>query len=203
MQTLRVYPNMCDFSYGTPDSEILLTTLMIGVIFLNKGRRSIYSQETRFTRGMSKFGWFLAIFIWVNILFCGVVNGLCTVDQTLFGLNLGIMLAFSCEYLLRLPIDRHVTKLMNGEYEVTGYGSLIQKSLLLIVVASLTSTVLYLTLNQDSNLHHKNWLYNISLDCNVLTERKLQFAEVELATSAFLFSVFGAYMGLIIDAKYL
>lgn len=43
MQTLRVYPNMCDFSYGTPDSEILLTTLMIGVIFLNKGRRSIYS----------------------------------------------------------------------------------------------------------------------------------------------------------------
>jgi len=70
------------------------------------------------------------------------------------------------------------------------------------VVASLTNTVLYLTLSQESNNHHKNWLYNISLDCNVLTERKLQFAEVELATSAFLFSVFGAYLGLIIDAKY-
>jgi len=72
----------------------------------------------------------------------------------------------------------------------------------MIVAASLTSTILYLTLNQDSTLHHKNWLYNISLDCNILTERKLQFAEVELVTSAFLFSVFGAYLGLIVDAKY-
>lgn len=39
MFSLVVYPNMCDLSYGTPDSEILLITLMIGVIFLNKSRR--------------------------------------------------------------------------------------------------------------------------------------------------------------------
>lgn len=80
MQTLLVYPNMCDFSYGTPDSEILLTTLMIGVIFLNKGQRAIYSCENTFTKSISKFCWFLAVFIWVNILVCGVVSGLCTID---------------------------------------------------------------------------------------------------------------------------
>lgn len=133
---------------------------------------------------------------------CGLLNGLCTVDQTLFGLNLGILLAFTCEYALRRPVDRHVTKLMNGEYAGKGYGSLLQKSLLLILGAVLISTVLYLTLPENLSTNHKDWLYNISLDCNILPHRKLQFAEVELATSAFLFSVYGAYLGLIIDAKY-
>ena len=204
MKTLRVYPNMCDLSYGTPDSEILLATLMIGVIFLNKGKREIYSADSTLTRRLNKFAWFLAIFIWLNILFCGVVNGLCTIDQTLFGLNLGILLAFSCECILRQPIDRHVTKLMNGEYAVTGYSSLMQKSSLLAVGSVLASTLFYLSLDQDEKLqqNHRDWLYNISLDCNVLPQRKLQFAEVELATSTFLFSVYGAYLGLIVDAKY-
>lgn len=80
MQSLRVYPNMCDLSYGTPDSEILLATLMIGVIYLNKGRRDIYNSNSTFLRRLNKFAWFLAIFVWLNILFCGVVNGLCTID---------------------------------------------------------------------------------------------------------------------------
>ena len=175
MQSLRVYPNMCDFSYGTPDSEILLATLMIGVIFLNKGQRDIYSSNSTFVRRLNKFAWFVAIFVWLNILFCGVVNGLCTIDQTLFGLNLGILLAFTCEYTLRQPLDRHVTKLMNGEYAVSGYGSLLQKSSLLIVGAVLVSTLLYLTLNQNDLMqtNHRDWLYNISLDCNVLVQRKL------------------------------
>ena len=73
----------------------------------------------------------------------------------------------------------------------------------MIVGAVLTSTVFYLCVDQNMlEVNHKDWLYNISLDCNVLVQRKLQFAEVELATSTFLFSVYGAYLGLIIDAKY-
>jgi hypothetical protein len=36
MVNLALYPNMCDTTYGTPDSEILLATLMLGVIWLNR-----------------------------------------------------------------------------------------------------------------------------------------------------------------------
>ena len=40
MYSLNVYPNTCDLTYGTPDCEILLTTLMIGVLFLNRTRQA-------------------------------------------------------------------------------------------------------------------------------------------------------------------
>lgn len=37
MVNLLVYPNTCETTYGTPDSEVMLSTFMIGVVWLNKG----------------------------------------------------------------------------------------------------------------------------------------------------------------------
>lgn len=80
MTTLSVYPNLCDLSYGTPDSEIFLATLMIGVVYLNKNRQENCATQSTFARKMNSFAWFLAIYFWLNLLFCGFVNGLCTID---------------------------------------------------------------------------------------------------------------------------
>lgn len=50
------------------------------------------------------------------MLITGIINGVSSIDQILFGLNIGILLAFFCNGVIQRPLDRHVTHLMNGEF---------------------------------------------------------------------------------------
>jgi len=108
MVNLALYPNMCDTTYGTPDSETLLATLMIGVIWLSRSEQPPKERPRSKTIVLAVV-WSFSIFIWLNLMLGGLVNSVSTVDQILFGLNLGILLAFFCHSILRKPIDVHVT----------------------------------------------------------------------------------------------
>jgi hypothetical protein len=55
-----------------------------------------------------------------------IFSGISTVDQTCFGLGVGVIVAFFCNSVLLKPIDKHVTMLMNGEYQVLGYGTIMR-----------------------------------------------------------------------------
>ena len=58
-------------------------------------------------------------------------------------MNLGILLAFFCNGILKRPIDRHITDLMNGEYQVKGYSTLVRKMMVLMVTVTLFIMILY------------------------------------------------------------
>lgn len=61
-------------------------------------------------------GIFLAVFIGLNMCLAGLIDGLNSIDEILFGIGLGIWIAFMCDGAIRKPLDRHITTLMNGEY---------------------------------------------------------------------------------------
>lgn len=115
MVNLALYPNMCDTTYGTPDSETLLATLMLLVIWLDRSEQPSADRPKSKTVTLGVV-WSLAVFIWLNLLFGGLVNSVSTVDQILFGLNIGILLAFFSNAILKKPMDRHITRVMNGEF---------------------------------------------------------------------------------------
>ncbi len=100
------------------------------------------------------------------MIFTGPLSGVSSFDQVLFGLNIGILLALFCNYVLKKPIERHVTKLMDGEFHVSGYLPLIRNWFLMLVFLVLFFLVLYISFNEDMTTLHADWLYIISLDCN-------------------------------------
>lgn len=79
MVNLALYPNMCDTTYGTPDSETLLATLMIGVIWLGRSEQPP-KERPRSKTIVIAVVWSLSIFIWLNLMLGGLVNSVSTVD---------------------------------------------------------------------------------------------------------------------------
>ena len=138
MVNLLVYPNMCDTTYGTPDSEVMLTTFMICISRLaREDRQEDARVEKRKNRRcvecLKVAGWALVFLFWVSVLLQGFINGTSSVDQTTFGLMIGVLLAMFCNGVMYKPIQKHVTQLMNGEYTVKGYQKLTRN----LVIASL------------------------------------------------------------------
>ena len=60
--------------------------------------------------------WFA--FLLLNISIANFVTGLQSIDQIFFGLGIGVWTGYFCDSFMRKPLDRHVTKLLNGEYHV-------------------------------------------------------------------------------------
>lgn len=55
---------------------------------------------------------------------------------------------------------------MDGEFHVTGYLPLIRNWFLLMIFLVLFFLILFISLNEDMQKLHGDWLYIISLDCN-------------------------------------
>ena len=117
----------------------------------------------------------MAIFTWVNIMMTAIVSGNATVDQVLFSLELGVLVALFCNSVMRVPLSEHITRLMNGEYNSTGYGRLIRNLSLVVVPISIILTVMYVTLQQDISVDRPTWHYYISLDCNYFSWSLMEF----------------------------
>lgn len=47
MVNLLVYPSVCDTTYGTPDSEVMLTTFMLLVVWLHKSAEKSERPDKR------------------------------------------------------------------------------------------------------------------------------------------------------------
>ena len=62
----------------------------------------------------------------LNLAASNFMLGAQSIDQIFFGVCLGLWLGYLCNSFIRKPLDRHVTKLLNGEYLVHGYTSLLK-----------------------------------------------------------------------------
>ena len=192
-----VYPNMCDTSYGTPNSETLLCTLALTVLFLNHTTPTTSRCKTILLSS-------LATFVWLSFFLADIVNGVSSLDQVCFAACLGLVLGCFCEFILKESVTKHVSKLMDGEYftQTGGHRKLAYRAGIclfsFLVFQGLLSVTVY-SIEVDPI-----WRYNISLDCNTIsgTEATMSFGQIEVATSMLLNSVCGAYLGLLIDAKF-
>ena len=92
--------------------------------------------------------------------------GLNSVDQCAFGIGLGIWVAFFCNGVIRKPLDLHITRLMNGEYTIIGYGPLLRAIAIISVAGILFLLTLYYCLREDIKVDHPKWANTISLHCN-------------------------------------
>ena len=80
---------------------------------------------------------FLCVLLMVAFFLAQILAGIATVDQTCFGLGLGVLVAFFCNSVLLKPIDKHITMLMNGEYQVLGYGTIMRNLALVSIFLTL------------------------------------------------------------------
>ena len=83
-----------------------------------------------------------------------MIDGLSSIDQIAFGVGLGIWIAFFCNGVIRKPLDRHITVLMNGEYQISGYWPLLRTLALVSVVDLLIILLIYYVLREDINIVH-------------------------------------------------
>ena len=82
-------------------------------------------------------------FFYINVVAANFIFGLSSIDQIFFGTVLGLWLGYLCNSFLRKPLDRHITKLLNGEYHVIGYSGLLKCLLVIVVVDFSIVTGLY------------------------------------------------------------
>ena len=92
------------------------------------------------------------------ILFClqGSYNGNNTIDEVLFGIEVGSLIAGFSHFWLRERLDSHVTKLMDGLY-VNRYKRLLLTFTVSFLGAFLFITIVYVTALADFH-PDKKWL---------------------------------------------
>lgn len=146
MTSLRVQPFVCDLSYGNPQSTILVFAAISVAVWINTNKKQsriglserkrtiiqinsqvgvskekvadkIKEKKSRIVRKyIRRTGLLLCVILMVAFFVAQILSGIATVDQTCFGLGVGLLVAFFCNSVLLKPIDKHVTMLMNGEF---------------------------------------------------------------------------------------
>ena len=79
------------------------------------------------------------------ILFClqGSYNGNNTIDEILFGIELGVVIAFFSHYFIRPLMDKHLSKLMDGMF-VNRHRHVVLGSTVGIITLFLIVTIAYM-----------------------------------------------------------
>ena len=199
MELDHVWPPICLINYGSPDCAIFELCTMVVVIMKNPKstvfttRGSIMqSRDTRATleaiqheqsmmHTLLRYGTYV---MWAGvyciIVLANFVSGNSSVDQLFFGTTLGIWTGFFCSAIIRKPLDRHITRLLNGEYELTGYSGILKVLLVIVSLDFLFITAFALIMSFTTT--HKPWLKQIEKVCtydqelNYLTFEKYEYA---------------------------
>ena len=131
----------------------------------------------------------------------GVYNGANSIDSVLFGLELGIFVAWLCHFYFRKALDRHVTNLMEGMY-LNRYRQVTFGGIVIFLVLFVIETISYVSVLGDFSPPRK-WLLQISVNCPIdSTQDILIFHDAVYAEYGMTFFVLGSYLGLVADAKY-
>jgi hypothetical protein len=64
------------------------------------------SRKRRYLHFLLSFGFFMT----------ELCAGVASIDQQCFATGLGILIAFFCDSIIRKRLEKHITKVMNGEY---------------------------------------------------------------------------------------
>jgi hypothetical protein len=203
MFTSRVFPFVCELEFGNPCDEVMNFVTMVtafGLYYYEqlKVQDDEFSSCQKFGIGISALFSLLGL-----ILFSlqGVYNGANSIDSVLFGLELGIFVAWLSHYFFRKKLDTHVTNLMEGMY-LNRYRQVTFGALVIFLVFFVIETISYVSVLGDFSPPSK-WLLQISVKCPIdSTQNILIFHDAVYAEYGMTFFVLGCYLGLIVDAKY-
>lgn len=82
--------------------------------------------------------------------------------------------------MIRKPLDRHITRLLNGEFELTGYSGILKVLLVIVSLDFLFITAFALIMSFTTN--HEHWMRQIHKVCtyehelNYLIFEKYEYA---------------------------
>ena len=125
-------------------------------------------------------------FFYINVVAANFVLGLSSIDQIFFGTVLGLWLGYLCNSFLRKPLDQHITKLLNGEYHVIGYNSLLKSLLVIVVVDFIIVSGLYAlnTYKDNFDIDKESWFIQIKKICpKDMIVNRIMFNDAEFATA--------------------
>ena len=118
MFTSKIFPFICELEFGNPCDEAMncvAFTFTIGFYVYEK-----LKEQDEELSDKQKLGIAMSILFSLTaiILFClqGIYNGTNTIDQVLFGVEIGLFIACVSHFFVRKPLDKHVTKILDGLY---------------------------------------------------------------------------------------
>ena len=203
MQTSKIFPFVCELEFGNPAVEAMnCVAFAFALGFFAYERLKEQDEELSDKQKVSIALGILMSLIMI-ILFClqGIYNGTNSIDQVLFGVELGLFIATFSHFFVREALEKHVTNVMDGLY-VNRY----RQAVLGVLVAFLCAFVvvtLYYALAVSRFKAPGSWLYQISVKCPVSQQiTELIFQDAVYVEYGLMFYLAGAYFGLIVDAKY-
>ena len=148
--------------------------------------------------------WFL--YFYVSVVMANFALGLSSLDQMFFGTVLGAWLGYLCNDFFRKPLYRHITKLLNGEYHVTGYRGILRVLLVIVVLDFLIVNGIYAYVSYMSDYddpHKLSWWNDLQAVCpKEKTYNRIMFANAEYAVAYIQLMSLGAYLGILCDSKF-
>lgn len=202
MFSSRVFPYVCELEFGNPSVVVLNCVAFIFSNGLNlyeklKNQDEDLSDKQKIGAAIGIVGSLVAIIV---ASLQGIYNGTNTIDQVLFGVELGLFIAFFCHYLVKDTLRRHITNVLDGMY-VNRYKQLVMGFLVAFLSLFFTVMMLY-ALSLSKFKAPNSWLYQISVKCPVTSQlSELIFHDAVFAEYGMIFFLAGAYLGIVIDAK--
>ena len=178
LDNLTIYPYICINTYGNPSASVMYLTAMSLVIILNptSGLRKAtvrgmdgqvkVAARTSCQKIVHALGICVFVFLEVNFCLCKFCFGLNSLDELAFGIGLGVWIGFFCNGVIRKPLDRHITTLMNGEYQARGYAPVLRALAIICASVSFMMLVVDLAFREEISTKHPSWAEAIQMHCD-------------------------------------
>eukprot|EP00347_Sterkiella_histriomuscorum_P008639 403344328 len=202
MKSLKIFPFVCELSFGNPSGEAMMSIAFLITLALYISSR-LKEQTEEMTRNQQISIGVASLFsIMMIILFClqGSYNGNNTIDEIIFGMELGVLIGCFSHVYIRQMLDKHLKDLMDGMFNQRHRLVVMGASLIMLVLFTVI-TICYLAAASDF-VPETLWLQYISMKCPVskqLTE--LAFHDASYVEFGLFFYLYGAYLGIVIDSK--
>ncbi|CDW89873.1 pap2 superfamily phosphatase [Stylonychia lemnae] len=202
MKTSKIFPFVCELSFGNPSGESMMAVafvIVVGLYVINKLKDQ---QDDLTDRQKVSLAITIIFSIMMIILFSiqGSYNGNNTIDEILFGIELGLMIGCFSHFYVLPRLDKHLTNLMDGIF-INRYRQVCVGSLVMVMMTFIVTTIAYMA-SVSSFQPEYQWLYQISVKCPVSKQlNELVFHDAVYVEIGFIFYTFGSYLGLVIDSK--
>lgn len=144
-------------------------------------------------------------FIFINLATSNFVLGAQSIDQIFFGVCLGLWLGYFCNAFIRKPLDMHVTRLLDGEYHVQGYTTLLKCLLGIILVDFIFVSAFFGVVDYLEGFDaHIEWYNKVIASCGTQADQlqKISFSQAEYCAVMVQLMSLGSYLGILCDTKF-
>lgn len=146
MKSTKIFPYVCELSFSNPCGETMMSTAFIfagWMLYLHKLKR----QDTLLT-DLEKFLITISCVFSILMIILFSLNGLFTgnntIDEILFGMETGILIACFSHLVVRKRLSQHLNRLMDGLY-VGRYRHTVLGFMVAFLSGFIVITIVYMT----------------------------------------------------------